>query len=62
VTSDTGTYESVPLPQLPDGRTFISDEMIASDPSLSGLLERGHNFWTYDRRLFAWVSPMPEEV
>jgi len=54
-------YYSAPLPQLPDGRTFVSDMMLKEDPSLRSLVSRGHNFWQYDIHLRMWVSPRLED-
>lgn len=53
-------YVSVALPQLPDNRTFISDEMLKQDHSLQDFVSRGHNYWEYSMLMSMWLSPIAE--
>lgn len=57
----SSAFEDVALPRLPDGRTYISDEMIAQDPALPEFVRRGHNFWSYDHLQQHYVSPHQED-
>lgn len=48
-------YESSALPRLPDGRTYISDEMLAQDYTLQKILYRWHNSISYDALKQLWI-------
>lgn len=53
-------YISAPLPKIPDGRTYITDELLHQEPTLQSVLKRGNNFWQYDILLQTWLSPERE--
>ena len=50
-------YVTVALPQLPDGRSVIPEQMLAEHPDLRDILSRGHNYWVYSPLTMMWLSP-----
>lgn len=48
-------FENKPLPQTEDGRTYISDQMIAEDSGIKAFLERTINSWAHDPIKRIWV-------
>ena len=53
----TDHYVTVALPQFPDGRSFIPEQMLAEYPDLRDVLSRGSNYWVYSPLTSMWLSP-----
>lgn len=50
-------YENFAIPQLEDGRDFISAQLVADVPELSRFVHMFPDYYTFDFRLNGWVSP-----
>jgi hypothetical protein len=46
---------NVPLPTDADGRTYITDMMLAEEPEVAASFKRTRNSWYRDKRAMRWV-------
>lgn len=47
----------IPTVTLEDGRQAIAETTRVDEPEVAQFINRFSNYWTFDPRLMAWVSP-----